>query len=191
MYEKYNGLSDKELIEEFQGGDQVCFAVLLDRYKTHIYKKCLSYMKDKDSAADLSQEVLIKLFLKLPEFRNEAKFSTWLYSIIHHTCIDLLRKQKKNTQAIIQDKLAEEVYEIVEFDEEISEQSTMDILEELLDQLNPQEKLILVMKYKEKHHIKDIQLALGLSESAVKMRLKRSKAKLNSLYELSLKQRKK
>jgi RNA polymerase sigma-70 factor (ECF subfamily) len=58
----------------------------------------------------------------------------------------------------------------------------LDRLTELLEQLKPEDKLILLMKYRDDMSIKDIQIAFDISESAVKMRIKRAKEKLKSLY---------
>lgn len=179
---KLKNLTDAELIEKIVAGDQGCLAILLDRYQQYIYMKCKGYVKDADTAADLSQDILIKLFLKVPNFKNQAKFSTWLFTTIHNACIDYLRKHKKSIHLVLTEKLSDQVAEIVDFDEELSEEKTVEVLEKLLDQLTPEDKLILLLKYKEKHQIKDIQHTMGLSESAVKMRLKRAKEKLNKLY---------
>ncbi|UII28732.1 RNA polymerase sigma factor [Fulvivirga maritima] len=182
-------ISDEELILLLQkGGNGPYFTLLAERHEKYILKKCTSYVKDDDEAEDLCQEILIKLFLKVNDFKGQAKFSTWLFSIIHNTCIDHLRKSKKNVTQVITEKMADEISEMIEGVDEVPEEISMTILNQLLEEISPEEKLLLLMKYKEKHHIKDIQLTLGLSESAVKMRLKRAKEKLNKLY---MKQRQK
>ncbi|WP_424961800.1 RNA polymerase sigma factor [Ekhidna sp.] len=180
-------LSDEELVLRMKSGDHRYFSVFVERYEKYIFSKCHSYVKDKDAAADLTQEVLIKVFTQLAKFREEAKLTTWLYSIIYHICIDYLRSKKKSTHEVISEKLADEVFELVDHDEEIPEEKTIEILENLLEQMTPEGKMILLLKYKEKHSIQDIQRSLGLSESAVKMRLKRAKETINKLYGEQLK----
>ncbi|MBL3656951.1 RNA polymerase sigma factor [Fulvivirga sediminis] len=176
-------ISNEELILLLQqGGNGQYFTLLAERHEKYILKKCASYVKDDDEAEDLCQEILIKLFLKVNDFKGQAKFSTWLFSIIHNTCIDHLRKSKKNVTQVITEKMVDEISEMIEGVDEMPEEITINILNKLLEEISPEEKLLLLMKYKEKHHIKDIQLTLGLSESAVKMRLKRAKEKLNKLY---------
>lgn len=78
--------------------------------------------------------------------------------------------------------MKEDVADLIEGVDEIPEELSEKILFELLDDMTSEEKLLLLMKYKEKHHIKDIQATLHLSESAVKMRLKRARDKINILY---------
>ncbi len=176
-------LSDESLALKLkESGDQRYFAELARRHENKILKKCKSYVQQEDASEDLMQEVLIKIFLRIKDFRSEAKFSTWLFTIIHSTCVDYLRKHKKNVHGIITEKLSEEVGEMVDTEDEVPGAISEKILEELLNQMTPEEKLLLLLKYKEKNQIKDIQQTLNLSGSAVKMRLKRAKEKINKLY---------
>nr|WP_281349504.1 RNA polymerase sigma factor [Fulvivirga aurantia] len=165
-----------------QEGNMRYFSELAARYESYIIKKCKTYVKETDIAEDLCQEILIKIFLKINNFERKANFSTWLYSIIHNTCIDYLRKSKKNARQVITEQMVEELAEMVEDVDELPEELSEAILDKLLDEISPEEKLLLLLKYKEKHSIKDIQQSLNLSESAIKMRLKRAKEKVNKLY---------
>ncbi|WP_420388349.1 RNA polymerase sigma factor [Roseivirga sp.] len=179
-------LSDEELVHFLQeGGPQRYFSVLADRYHDYVLKKCKGYVKDADEAADLSQEVFIKVFMQLNTFRSEAKFKTWLYTIVYHTCVDYLRKKKRNTHQVISDKLSSELEEVIEA-EEVDQESLMLALEQLLEQITPEEKLLLLLKYKEKQSLQTIVNTLHISESAAKMRLMRAKEKINRLYEKQL-----
>lgn len=180
--EKKNNLQDEELITLIQQGNLHYFSILSTRYEGYITKKCKTYVKNSDTAEDLCQEILIKIFLKINDFQKKANFSTWLYSIIHNTCIDYLRKNKKNSQQVLTEKMVDEVADLIEDVDEVPQEVSLQILDQLLDTISPEEKLLLLLKYKEKHSIKDIQTSLNLSESAVKMRLKRAKEKINALY---------
>lgn len=176
--------TNEELIIRFrETEDPKTFSTLVERHQKHIYHKCYSYVHDADTAKDLSQDVLIKLYLQIKNFRNQAKFSTWLFSIIHNTCIDYLRKNKKNVRALITNKLTDGLPDLVEDEDEIPSGISVKILDELLEQMTPDDKMLLLMKYKERYHIKDIQQTLGISESAIKMRLKRAREKVNKLYQ--------
>ena len=183
MSTEVKNLDDHQLIELLQSGNHRYFSVLTDRYQKYILQKCTSYVKDKDAAEDLTQEILIKVFTELSHFRSEAKFSTWLFAIIHHTCVDYLRRNKKSVRKVLTVKLADSLGEWLEDEDELDEIKTIELMDALLEQLSPEDKLILLMKYKEKHSIQDIVLAMHLSESAVKMRLKRAREKMNKLYE--------
>lgn len=75
----------------------------------------------------------------------------------------------------------DEMIDLVE--EDVLDKDAMETaLFKLLEDITPEEKLILLLKYKEKHSIKEIEQTMGISESAVKMRLSRAKEKINKLY---------
>ncbi len=181
-------ISEKDLVLGMKEGNSRYFSLFAEQYGAYILKRCKKYLKDVDTAKDLAQEILIKVYLQIPNFREEAKLSTWLYAIIHHTCVDYLRKNKKNVHRVLSAELNETLIDVVDYNEELPEELNMEILDALLNELTPEGKLIILLKYKEKHSLKDIQLSLGLSESAVKMRLKRAKDLLNKLYSESLNQ---
>ena len=177
----YTEISESELISGLKSGNSKYFSLFTVKYEDYIKRKCIRYVKDPELAEDLKQEILIKVFLQVSGFREDARISTWLYAIIHNTCIDYLRKNKKNVYRVLSKELASELITEIE-DENAPEALNVEILDELLESLSPEGKLIILLKYKEKHSIKDIQNTLGLSESAVKMRLKRTRELLNRLY---------
>lgn len=162
------------------------FSILIERHRSMIRNKCLTYVKNPDIAEDLCQDILIKLYLKLSTFRRGARFTTWLFSIIHNHCMDYLKKNKKIIHQEITEELREGVGELLDYDDEISKHMSEELLNGLLNQITPEGKLILLLKYKERKSIKEIQTALNVTESTVKMRLKRAKDKINKLYESRL-----
>ena len=112
-------MSDEQLLELLQFGHHRYFSILTDRYEKYILQRCKSYVKDAAVAADLCRKILIKIFLQFPTFRREAKFSTCL-SIINRTCVDYIRKSRhRRVYDVLSEKLADEVIEMVDFDEEI------------------------------------------------------------------------
>lgn len=82
----------------------------------------------------------------------------------------------------ITEELSNELGEMLEYEDEPSLDISEDLLNSLLEQITPEGKLILLLKYKEKKTIREIQTALNINESTVKMRLKRAKDKINRLY---------
>jgi len=184
----FKNISDEELVAFLQlEENQRYFSILMERYDQYILKKCISFIIHKETAKDIAQEIRIKVFLQLNSFRKESKFATWLYSIIYHTCIDYLRKTRKNTHLILTEKLKDELTEEIDEQEIVNKDTLLSILPELMEELHYDEKLLLLLKYKEKNSIKTIKDTLGLSEGTIKMRLQRAKTKLNKLYQSKLK----
>ncbi|MCB0549415.1 MAG: sigma-70 family RNA polymerase sigma factor [Phaeodactylibacter sp.] len=145
-----------------------------------VYNKCLAILKEETAAEDVSQEIFIKIFLKFSEFRRESKFSTWIYSITYNSCIDYLRNKKNATNRPLEELTIQPITT-----EEVPDpwlvKKKMAQLGQVLELLNPNDKNILILKYQENRRIPEIADALQLSESAVKMRIKRAKAKVQKL----------
>jgi RNA polymerase sigma-70 factor (ECF subfamily) len=175
-------ISDEELVRLYiETQKNIYFERLYERYADRIYRKCLSFTKDPLRAEDLTHDVFLKLVVKLSSFREQAKFSTWLYSITYNHCTDQLRSQKLRREVYIDDG-----WERLEIksDEGLAEMAEMEAnqLERALHQLPPDEQAMLLMKYQDDISIREIADLNGLTESAVKMRLKRSRDKLRKHY---------
>jgi len=172
--------SDLEIIQKIlEEGERALLEVLYDRYATKVYYKCLGILGDKDIAKDLAHDVMIKVFLNIAKFRGTSQFSSWVYSITYNQCMDHIRKRKR----IPQESLNTEDFqylstEEIELENKILEDLKLTQLERLLDQLKPDDKMILLMRYQDSFSTRQIAEILSISESAVKMRLKRSRDKL-------------
>lgn len=175
-------LTDEAIVSQLKEGfDARLFALLTDRYQSKVLARCKAVVKDQDIAEDLVQEVFIKLFLKIEGFKGTSKFSTWLETIATNTALDYARKNKKKYHEALTEKLADSIEDLVDSDEPVEEEVSVQIMEKLLEDLSPEDKLILVLKHYEKASVKEIQIALGIGESAVKMRLKRARDRINKL----------
>ncbi|MDW7694462.1 RNA polymerase sigma factor [Flammeovirgaceae bacterium SG7u.111] len=162
------------------------FAKITERYEKKVFIRCREFVKDEDNAKDLVQEIFIKLYINLAKFHPENRFAPWFNTIVHHTCIDFLRKNKSKLNEQLTETLSDSVEELSELDKEVSDDLGIEILEQLLEQIPPEDKLLLLLKYNEDLSIKEIQKTTGLSESAVKMRIKRAKEKVTKLHRKSL-----
>lgn len=174
--------SDEELVRYYvETQRNVYFERLYERYCDKVYRKCLSFTKDPVRAEDLTHDIFLKLVVKLSGFREQAKFSTWLYSITYNYCTDQLRSHNLRREVYMDDGW--ERLDVSE-DEGLAELAEMEArqLERALHQLPPEEQSMLLMKYQDDISIRDIANINGLTESAVKMRLKRSRDKLRKHY---------
>lgn len=178
-------LTDREIIERvLQNGDTSPLGILYDRYADKVYRKCISMLKNRDDAQDLTHDILVKAFLNIANFEGTAAFSTWVYAITYNQCIDFLRVQQKNTHIDYEEN--DEVMD--RYDEDTVEEKKMLEIEVgrlgiLIHQLNQDDKAVLLMKYQDEMSVEEIMHILTLSESAVKMRLKRARDRLRKIYE--------
>lgn len=184
LKEKMKTLSDEEIVHLIvEKGDPKYFEEIYDRFATKVYQKCLSFTKDPAEAKDLAHDVIVKIYLSLNKFSGKSKLATWIYSITYNHCVDYQAKKVK--QLTLKEELANEtdVFEGVEpKDSELLEIS-ISTLNDLMEKLSISEKTILMMKYQDGMSIKDIAIVTHSGESAVKMKLKRSKEKLIKLYD--------
>ena len=180
--DSFKRFSDEELVKLFvETQENKYFEKLYERYSTKVYHKCISFVKDNSKAEDLTHDIFLKLIFKLGTFKEDAKFSTWLYSITYNHCMDQLRNNKKRGE-IVMEEMAE-VSDDVDlnnlFDGEDVETKN---LKTALDQLTVDEKGVLFMKYMDDLSIREIATIFDITESAVKMRLLRSREKLRKRY---------
>jgi len=125
----------------------------------------------------------MKVFANFKAFRNQSQLSTWLYSIAHNYCLDRIRLDKR----LVMERMTPEVdAELDDTDPEegIAEQKRL--LQALLEQLPDEEATLLRLKYEQNLSIAQLSHRLQLSESAIKMRLKRSREKIRALARASL-----
>lgn len=182
----YNKLGDEDLVKIIvETNNSQLFAILYDRFAQRVYNKCYGFAKNKEEAQDLTHDVFIKLFVKLRTFKGKSKFSTWLYSFTYNFCVNYvqrnsLKKQEKVT--IVTDTIKENDTNLEEIDDTDLLQLKSEKLAKVLNILDPNDKVILLMKYQDDIPIKEISTLLELGESAVKMRLKRAKERVIKIY---------
>lgn len=185
--EKINKQSDEELVSNIvKNNDTLLFAVLYDRFAPLVYNKCYGFAKDEDEAKDLTQDVFLKLFVKLASFKGKSKFSTWLYAFTYNHCVNYVTRNtaKKFEKQSVDYADIENISE--EPNDEAFNDMRLDKLKLALNLVSPDEKMILLLKYQDNLSIKEIESVLDIGESAVKMRIKRAKDKLLTVYKDNL-----
>ena len=158
-----------------------CFAILYKRYSRKVFAKCISMLKDEAKAGDATQDIFMKIFTNLSKFNHKSRFSTWVYSITYNYCIDALRKDQRHG-AIFSDELerAPDKGSPEVSDAEMAE-IKVSILKKVMERIPSGDRAILRMKYQEGMSIKEIANGMGKSESAIKMKIKRAKAKAQQI----------
>lgn len=184
LKEQLHGLADEDLIKKYlKTENEIYYNALYKKYSIKVFSKCISLLKSKEKAEDATQDIFVKIFLNLSKFWGKSKFSTWIYSITYNYCIDIIRKEKK--QRNIFDDQLENIPDQAE--EELPDHFLLELemkkLKFLLEKVSVWDKIVLLMKYQDHMKIKEIALALDKSESAIKMKLKRAKQRIQKKYE--------
>ncbi len=172
-------LSDEEIVQAIvEQGKVSLMEVLYDRYERKVFYKCLGITRDSEISKDYAHDIFIKIFTKLQQFKGTSNFSLWVHSITYNYCMDQIKKKKKLTFSELSN--SHEPRDIGDIENENRE--LMELRHESLDacmaELSQSERMILVMRYQDNLSVTQIAETLKVGESAVKMRLKRSRDKL-------------
>ena len=176
---KTKPISDEEMIRNYLSSHPThCFDAIYKRYVGKVYRRCLSMVKDPLKAEDFTHDIFLKVFNKLGNFQQRSSFSTWLYSIAYNYCSDQLRLGRRMQMIEIEEGFD---YAISEAAEEKLHEETILLVSRAMERLSANEKALLHFKYEEGMSIAEIAQICSLNQSTVKMRLKRSRDKVQRL----------
>ena len=169
-------LTDEEMIRQYllQQPTQ-CFEALYTRYVNKVYGRCLSITQDSEKAQDFTHDIFLKVFDKLASFEQRSSFSTWLYSISFNYCADQLRLAKRLQVSSLD---ATDNLNLADTQESQLREDAFQVVQQAIATLSAQEQNLLSLKYEEGMSVEQIAKLYSIKASAVKMRLKRSRAKV-------------
>ncbi|HLW32394.1 MAG TPA: RNA polymerase sigma factor [Aequorivita sp.] len=176
-------LTEARIIEKILEGDIELFEILLRRYNELLYRTIRSYMDYESDVEDVMQDTYIKAFEKLYQFKNEAKFSTWLIRIGINEALQRRRKSPKyQTIGLQQDDtiLQIEDQNIMNPERNTIYKESSTFMETAIDTLPEKYKIVFMLKEVEGMGISEISQCLHLSNSNVKVRLHRARTMLKT-----------
>lgn len=159
----------KELVKKAKDGDIQALNKLINNHKELAYSIALKHLKNKNDAEDIVQNSFIIVLKSIKGFRNEAKFSTWLYRIIYHECLKELKN--RNTTIEYMPQFIEIENEETFFEEKIN-------IKNLLKTLKPNEYSVITLFYLQEKSIEEIAKITSLSKANIKVLLHRARHKL-------------
>lgn len=175
-------VSDEELVAEIiKTKNAAFFGILYDRYSKMVLNKCYGFARSEMEAEDLTQDIFLKLYIKLGSFKGRSKFSSWLYAFTYNYCVNYVtRENHKKIEKAAHPLEDNELH--IETDDYSLFQLRVNTLRKVLNSMPPEDKMLLLLKYQDGVSITELADVLELGESAVKMRLKRAKAKVVKIY---------
>ena len=179
---KYN-YTDEKLMSLFQGGDENAYIVLVNRYKDKLINFIYHYLKDSESAEDVVQETMIKLYQKKHYYKEIAKFSTWLYTIAKNLANTELRKRKNRKITLLSHfSNDDKTYEIPSDDLEIGQQVQTDVVNKIIknavNQLSEKFKTVIILRDIQEISYEEISEIIGIPIGTVKSRINRARLQL-------------
>lgn len=172
-------LEDQHYINLILQGEHNAFAVLVDRYKDMIFSLALKMVKNREEAEEVAQDTFIKIYTSLNKFKGDSKFSTWIYKIAYNTCLDRLKKNKKEESNISIDEFSTDL--IKTLDNALSaleDKERKQTIQNCLNLLPSEDNFLLTLYYFDDQSLEEIGKIMDISANNAKVKLFRSRQKL-------------
>lgn len=166
-------------------GDHQAYAELVNRYQNYVFTLALRFTKNREDAEELSQDIFVKAYKALRDFKGNSKFSTWLYMIVNNTCITFLRKKKLQVHSLDQ----EGVFEVADSHDSglranmVESKSRINMVNQAINLLSPDDAEVITLFYKSEQSLEEIAQILGIEQNTAKVRLHRARTRLKEKME--------
>ncbi|MFY9176062.1 MAG: sigma-70 family RNA polymerase sigma factor [Caldicoprobacterales bacterium] len=173
---------ESQLVEKSMDGDLDAFEELVLLFDKKIYNYCLRMTNNYSDAEDLAQEVFLKVYRNLKNFRKDSKFSTWIYRIAYNTCIDNYRKKRLKLLSL--SKIDDDQQEIdIPSPEPLPEEQVISsekyrLIKECIADLKPRYKSAIILRDIQNYSYKEIAEILDIPIGTVKSDINRGRALL-------------
>jgi len=180
-------LTDLQCINKCLNGEEKAFNVLVNRYQQRVLSLVYRHVRNQETAQDITQDIFLKVFRKLQNFKGDSKFSSWLFRIAVNESIDFIRSQKRKNE--------ESLESAVERGLEVRDQSaTADVhasharnmetrsVQKALVSITPEMRSMIILKVYEEKTFDQIAEILDLPLSTVKSRLYKALEELGRSY---------
>ncbi len=174
---------DEELIKSILKGNVEHYAYIIERHQTNLYRTAYHYTLHAEDARDVTQEIFIKAYNKLTDFRHGSTFSTWLYRIAINHCIDWTRQKKPPHQEMAN----WDIYDDEDSPEDLYFRQEMATeVQEVIGSLPEIYKTILILFYYEDLNPQEIAEILDIPKRTVETRLFRGRKILKQKLQVAM-----
>ncbi len=172
---------DELLLRRAKRGDAEAFEQLMTPLEQRIWRICWHYTGDREAASDCGQDTMLRIWRALGNYRGDCAFETWVYRVAANTCMDWLRKKKRDRSESME-PLREQGFDPADPKPGTEEQAVAADehrqLREAIARLPEEQREALVLTQLEGVSYEDAAKQLAVSEGTVKSRVNRAKAKL-------------
>lgn len=171
-------LIDGRVIEACQQGDRAAFQLLFETYKDKVFSIAVySIGGDRSIADDVTQQIFLKLFTAIRQFRGESEFTTWLYRLVVNACLDERRRRKRLLpwgESVAMSNPSEKKPQ----EKQYARLEVAEAVREAIGELKPKFRLPILLKYIEGLSYEEIASVMGCSKGTVASRLNRGHSQL-------------
>ncbi len=173
---------DVELINRILADDENAFVDLVEKYQKQVHALAWRKIGDFHIAEEITQDTFLKVYQKLSTLKDPSQFSGWLYVIATNQCRAWLRKKRIETEPLDEtdvDKI-EEAYSryVAEEQSKATIETQREVVKKLLAKLKESERTVMTLHYLGEMTVEEISRFLGVSASAIKLRLHRARQRL-------------
>ncbi|HNW57450.1 MAG TPA: RNA polymerase sigma factor [Bacteroidales bacterium] len=177
----YDELSEGELVAASLDGDEGAFGEIINRYRKMVARTVKGMLGDSVFSEDIGQDVFVKLYYSLSEFRGESKLSTYIQRIAINMTLNEL-KRRKRFFSLFSQKENDEMYEMEIADCDYNEKrEASETVNKALKALDPNFRVIVMMRMLQGYSVKETSEILGLPQGTVLSRLSRAQKQLKDI----------
>lgn len=181
---------DIDIISKVLQGDKGAYAQIIKQHQRFVFTLALRFSKCREDAEEIAQDSFIKAFRAIHTFKQNSKFSTWLYSIVYTTSMTFLRKKRLDTTSIDDETI------VIQLEGQVSDHAVIDVEHKskmhyvnlAISQLAPLDAAVITLFYQGEQSLEEIAQALGMESNTVKVKLHRARHRLKERIEGILKQ---
>jgi RNA polymerase sigma-70 factor (ECF subfamily) len=175
--------TDEALMMRFQSGERSAFAVLVQRHQTRLYNFALRHVRSGAAAEEVVQDAFVRVVQNASDFKHEARFCTWLYTIARNLCIDQLRKHALRRHPSLDDTKPTDDGDGPTLGEQTADSRanveraavSVEIRERLLSAVNTlpdEQREVFLMREVSNLPFREIATIVGVPENTVKSRMR-------------------
>lgn len=175
------------IINQIIAGDTRAFAILVERYKDLVYTLAIRMLQNREEAEEVAQDTFIKIYKSLNSFKGNSKISTWIYKVTYNTCLDRIKKNKRQMNVVAIDEFTEHQVKTIENAlDALEKKEYQQAIQECLQKLSSEDSFLLTLYYFEDLSLEEISKIVNIEANTVKVKLFRCRKKLASLLKQHL-----
>jgi RNA polymerase sigma-70 factor, ECF subfamily len=181
--------NEKYLLHQSKNGDMAAFEQLIEGYQKKVFNIALRMLGNPDDASEVAQEVFIRVYKSVKNFKEESSFSTWIYRITTNTCLDELRKRKNKEHISLDEDIHHEDGDMKRQVED--SRPTPDIIAEknelrkivklAINSLSEDHRIVIILRDIQDLSYEEIAKIVKCPEGTVKSRINRARSELKEI----------
>jgi RNA polymerase sigma-70 factor (ECF subfamily) len=179
------GQSEELVINRILKGDKSAFSILVKKYQDYVFTLVLRFTNNREDAEEIAQDVFVKAYRSLADFRGDSKFSTWIFTITRTTCLSFLRKKKLDTISLDNERTGLQIGNLESgFGANgIEQKSKHMMLNNAISMLSADDSQVLNLFYQGDQSLDEIGKIMRLDPNTVKVKLYRARQRLKDKME--------